>query len=251
MDPAIASILIYVTKINTGYVCLLNNFNNAINIFVNQTSVNAVLSYYATTCSSDSNLNSCIQLLQDTTVQGRLTKLALTIMNPFTSQVTQLVRDIINEVFDDTSLTNAQIKKYVKRFKNLSADSKNGVIAEIPSTKLILKKGGTYYQAYQNGLATSTYIFGSAKPNAKQRTKANNALKKACDYLHNYFFQIFDFLIDWVDSYSISTSVSTNISSVASITASSAALSAVAKSFLNTSSTQEKIDEIFTTCYSI
>ena len=251
MDPALGNLIIYATRVNVGYVCLLNNFNGAINVLVEQTSVNAVLDYYASTCTSDSNLNTCIKTLQDSTVQDRLCKLALTITSPFTTQISQLVRDIINEVFDSIPLTNAKVKKYVKRFRNLSVKSKNSVIAKIPSTKLILKTGETYNQAYQNGLATSVYIFGNSKPNAKQRTKANNALKKACDYLHNYLTEILDFLLSWANAYPTNKSVTTNLTSITSITVASVALSTVLDNFLSLSATQEQIDKIVNTCYSI
>ena len=147
-------------------------------------------------------------------------------------------------MFDKNTLTNAQVKQYVKRFKNLSADSKDSAITEISSLKQILKKGGTYYKPYQNGLATVTFIFGTAKPSKKQKTKANNALKKGCDYLHKNFNQYFYFLTDWVITHIINTSVSTNLTGTNSFTTSASFLSVAVNSFLNLNTTQEKIDEI-------
>ena len=251
MDPAIGSILVYAPRINTGYMCLLNNYKGAIDAVITNGSVGAALNYYAATCTSDSNLNSCFKILQDQTVQGRLGKLVLTLFDPFTPEIVNLISDIITEALDLPPVTKAEVQAYVKRFKNLSADSKSSVIAKISSMKQILKKGGTYYQAYQNGLATAIYIFGTAKPNAKQRTKANNALKRGCDYLHKNFNQYFYYARDWLAAYPISTSVSMNITAISSFTASSTILAAAAGSFLKANATQQQIENIFTNCYSI
>jgi len=251
MDPAIGDILVYAPRINVGYMCLLNNYKGAIDAVLQNGSIGAAADYYAATCTSDSNLNSCIKILQNPTIQSRLGQLVLTIFDPFTPEITNLVSDIINEALDLPPVTKAKVQAYIKRFKNLSASSKESVITEIPSLKQILNKGGSYNKPYQNALATATFIFGTAKPNQKQKTKANNALKKGCDYLHKNFNEYFYFVRDWLAAYPISTAASTNLTAVSSFTASSVILAGAAGAFLKADATQEKVDEIFTNCYSI
>ncbi|KAE9552868.1 hypothetical protein FO519_003933 [Halicephalobus sp. NKZ332] len=251
MDPAIGDILVYTPRINTGYICLLNNYNGAINAIIQNGSIGALIDYYAATCTSDSNLNACFQILQNPDVQERLGTLVLTLFDPFTPQIVNLVGDIIDEALSPEPVTKAEVQGYVKKFKNLSADTKNGIIAQIASMEQVLKKSGTYYKAYQNLLSTAIYIFETATPTAKQRTKANNALKKGCDYLHNNFNEYFYYCRNWFSAYPISTSVSMNLTAISSFTASSVVLAGAANVFLQSSSTQQTIDNIFNDCYSI
>ncbi|KAE9552867.1 hypothetical protein FO519_003932 [Halicephalobus sp. NKZ332] len=251
MDSAIGDILVYAPRINTGYICLMDNYDNAINAFIEKGSVGALIDYYAATCTSDSNLNSCFQILQNPDVQGRLGTVALTIFNPFTPEFISLINDIINEALDTDPVTEAEVQGYVQRFKALSPDTINGIITQIASMKQVLKSGGTYYKPYQNLLSMAIYIFGTATPTADQTTKANNALKKGCVYLHKNFNQYFYFCRNWLSAYPISTSVSMNLTAVSSFTASSAVLAGAATSFLKMNSTQQKIDDIFNECYSI
>uniref|UniRef100_A0AC34QGF9 Uncharacterized protein n=1 Tax=Panagrolaimus sp. JU765 TaxID=591449 RepID=A0AC34QGF9_9BILA len=252
MDPAIGSILVYVPRINMGYLCLLNNFDDALNaVRANDGSLNAALDFYLQKCSADPSLVSCLKILQNADTQTRLGAVLLTLFDKFTPEAVTLADDVVDCALSSRPLTKEVVDGFVERFRGLSDATKEGAIGQLPSLKQILRPNGTYYKPYQNELATANYIFGTLVPDADQKTKANNALQKGCQYLHKNFNQYFFYVRDWLSAHSISSRVSMNLTAVASFTASASILAPAGKVLLSAEDTQYSIENFFVECYQI
>ena len=144
VDPSLTTALMYAPNANVdGLLCLVYNFKEAVGIIRNNLGdVFSVVTYYQGKCKTDPNLNKALAALADKTAQQRLKVVAQNIINGLPKQVASLATDALNQFFSNNDITVSHAKQFATRIKKLNADTKQTVIAKLPSTKSFFNAKG-------------------------------------------------------------------------------------------------------------